>query len=83
MTTRVKVTRKSHSRREGGRLKTYRIGDEFDATDREVSQLADRIEVVKDKPKRGPGRPKKAPEAAPEPEPTEAEVTPDGESNAE
>ena len=53
MSTRVKVTRKSHSRREGGRLKTYHVGDEFDATDREVSQLADRIEVVKDKPKRG------------------------------
>ena len=81
MTTRVKVTRKSHSRREGGRLKTYHVGDEFDATDREIAQFGDRLEVVKDKPKRGPGRPKKAPEAAPEP--TEAEVTPDGESNAE
>lgn len=58
----VRVTRKSHGRHEGrskdkrGRMVLYRVGDEFDATDREYEQFSDRLEKVTSKP----GRPKKA-----------------------
>lgn len=65
----AKVTRKSHARREGGQLKTYRAGDQLDVTERELEAFGDRLERVEE---RKPGRPKKADKA---PEPDSAEVT--------
>lgn len=39
----LRVTRKSYSRREGGKLVTYRPGDKFDGTETALKQFGDRL----------------------------------------
>lgn len=52
----ARVTRKTHSRREKGRLVTYRKGHELDVSERELAAFGDRLEVVQAKTK--PKQPK-------------------------
>lgn len=47
----LKVTHKYHSRSEDGRPVTYRKGDSFDGTERELKAFGDRLERVAGKPK--------------------------------
>lgn len=70
----AKVTRKSHARREAGRLTAYNAGDEIEVSERELKAFSDRLEAV---PQSKPGRPKKS-----KPEPG-TEVSDDGEAAAE
>lgn len=73
----AKVTRKSHARREAGRLTVYRKGDEIEVSQSELDAFGDRLEVVQQSK---PGRPKKKTEPQPDPE---TEVSNDGEAAAE
>lgn len=43
---RLRVTRRSHGRRENGRLRIYRKDDEFDGTESELKAFADRLERI-------------------------------------
>lgn len=45
---RLVVTRKSHGRREDGKLVVYQTGDEFDGTERELRNFSDRLSAVSD-----------------------------------
>lgn len=69
----AKVTRKSHSRREGGRLTTYQAGDEIQVSESELEAFGDRLERVS-----SPGRPKKK-----KAEPEQPEVSTSGETSGE
>ena len=47
---RARVTHKSVSRREGGHLVTYSVGDEMDVSQRLLAAFSDRLAVVKSAP---------------------------------
>lgn len=50
---RLEVERKSHHRSEKGKVVTYRQGESFDGTERELLVFSDRLKAsVPDKPKR-------------------------------
>ena len=50
---RLEVERKSHHRSENGKVVTYRQGESFDGTERELLVFSDRLKAsVPDKPRR-------------------------------
>lgn len=44
----LKVTRKSHGRREDGKLVVYQTGDVLEGTERELRAFSDRLSAVSD-----------------------------------
>lgn len=54
---RVRLERKTHTRREGEAVVSYSVGDVFDVSDREFAALRDRVSVVQEQvsePAHGP-----------------------------